>query len=683
MKVGIATSQFPGVTSGGGISAPTARLARQLAASGLDVEVLLTRCEKHLSRTAVRSWADAGVVVQQASNPVEDTYPWWLNDQRHLAKWAVDSTCDVVLAQEWHGLLSLAGLARSQGSPPLISWLHGGTLYDKFGQGESLSTRWEVINSELERIQTESSDALVAPSEFLFGWYLKRGWRLGATRFHRIPYHLPDLFEQTQEARQVAALPERLLVFVGQLSMRKGIDRFLDAVKDATTAYADFGVAVFGRPVDVSLAEVEARLAGYGIPHVVRDDLDSQELWSVLRPHRCVLFVPSRLDNSPGVVLESLTEGHTALIWPSQNGALELAEDFPDHVLGWDPTCDLNELWASSPGRVDGDAWNRSTTAAWLDVLQSAIDRGTGGDSPPRPRPSVTVVIPTHNRVEMLCAAVTSVRGQTLAPESIVVVDDASTDDIENELQQRGMLGDDLVVLRNDESVGPAASRNAGLSRVTTCWVAFCDDDNVLRQDHLERLMREAEWSEADVVTSSLLGSQSPTRVRSRGGADACIDIMMLGQAGMPFAMGENVMGDSHLLARTDALRKIGGFPDSWPSSQEDWDLMIRLAVSSLTLRSCVEPTVYYRINTEGVQSTRAAPESSYRLAMALESSGLRLGGLGLLLQAELAESPMRRAMSPANVIGELRGVVSRREWVRLRRGMRLAWRELRGRGAK
>ena len=43
-------------------------------------------------------------------------------------------------------------------------------------------------------------------------------------------------------------------------------------------------------------------------------------------------------------------------------------------------------------------------------------------------RPTVTVVIPTHNRVNLLAEAVASVLAELTVPLQVVVVDDASSD---------------------------------------------------------------------------------------------------------------------------------------------------------------------------------------------------------------------------------------------------------------
>jgi glycosyltransferase involved in cell wall biosynthesis len=89
---------------------------------------------------------------------------------------------------------------------------------------------------------------------------------------------------------------------------------------------------------------------------------------------------------------------------------------------------------------------------------------------------NVTVVIPTiPPRKSLLARAFTSVERQILRPtETFVEID----------------LG----------RSGAAATRQRGLERAETEWVAFLDDDDVMYPFHLDTLARAAEATGADLV---------------------------------------------------------------------------------------------------------------------------------------------------------------------------------------
>ncbi|MGH8878649.1 MAG: glycosyltransferase family 2 protein, partial [Stackebrandtia sp.] len=90
--------------------------------------------------------------------------------------------------------------------------------------------------------------------------------------------------------------------------------------------------------------------------------------------------------------------------------------------------------------------------------------------------PSIGVVIPTHNRPDLMRAALASVLAQRYPGRlgAIVVFDRATPD--ESLIQD----GDRPVrVLKNNRTPGLAGARNTGICALDTELVAFCDDDDV------------------------------------------------------------------------------------------------------------------------------------------------------------------------------------------------------------
>jgi glycosyltransferase involved in cell wall biosynthesis len=91
-------------------------------------------------------------------------------------------------------------------------------------------------------------------------------------------------------------------------------------------------------------------------------------------------------------------------------------------------------------------------------------------------QPKVSVVIPTFNRPELLTRAITSVLSQTERDLEVVVVDDASRDDMQAVVRS---IGDDRIAYyRNATNLGEAGSRNVGVERARGAYVGFLDDDD-------------------------------------------------------------------------------------------------------------------------------------------------------------------------------------------------------------
>jgi glycosyltransferase involved in cell wall biosynthesis len=93
---------------------------------------------------------------------------------------------------------------------------------------------------------------------------------------------------------------------------------------------------------------------------------------------------------------------------------------------------------------------------------------------PTEGRPFVSVVIPSHNRPELVRGAVASVLAQPETSE-VIVVDDGSTPPV----AASGPLAEHTVkVVRNESPLGPSRARNRGLDLATGDFVGFLDDDD-------------------------------------------------------------------------------------------------------------------------------------------------------------------------------------------------------------
>ncbi len=118
--------------------------------------------------------------------------------------------------------------------------------------------------------------------------------------------------------------------------------------------------------------------------------------------------------------------------------------------------------------------------------------------------PEISVVIPTHNRLEVLPEVLAALEAQEGAPSfEVVVVDDGSHDGTTEWLRaRRGPLP--LRVL-TQENAGPAAARNTGVAVAAGRWVAFLGDDTVPERGWLAA-HREAHRKRGDDLHTAVLG---------------------------------------------------------------------------------------------------------------------------------------------------------------------------------
>ncbi|WP_061033163.1 glycosyltransferase family 2 protein [Vibrio splendidus] len=96
-----------------------------------------------------------------------------------------------------------------------------------------------------------------------------------------------------------------------------------------------------------------------------------------------------------------------------------------------------------------------------------------------------SVVIPCYNASKWIDKALTSLESQSYKPLDVIVVDDGSTDDsIEavNNYKQHSSL--DILIL-SQKNAGPAAARNLGVSQSKGDYIAFLDADDHWETDKI------------------------------------------------------------------------------------------------------------------------------------------------------------------------------------------------------
>lgn len=120
-----------------------------------------------------------------------------------------------------------------------------------------------------------------------------------------------------------------------------------------------------------------------------------------------------------------------------------------------------------------------------------------------------TVLIAAWNAAETIGRSVDSALEQHSVSTRVVVVDDASEDDIADRLADY----DKAVLHRLDANGGPAVARNAGLDIAEGLWVCVLDSDDTMLPDRLAGMIATAEQFDADIVLGNFIrvdGNGSP-----------------------------------------------------------------------------------------------------------------------------------------------------------------------------
>jgi glycosyltransferase involved in cell wall biosynthesis len=201
--------------------------------------------------------------------------------------------------------------------------------------------------------------------------------------------------------------------------------------------------------------------------------------------------------------------------------------------------------------------------------------------------PRVSVLLPCFNAARFLTEALASLEKQTFADFEVIAVDDGSTDDT-LELLQRWAARDPRARIIAGSHKGLVSALATALEHAGGEFTARFDADDVAAP---ARFQRQVELLDAhsEVAACGTGVCYFPAEF-VRAGARAYES--WLNALHTPEEIARDIFVEcpiAHptLMARTDALRKIGGYQDNgWP---EDYDLVFRLFESGCQLANVPE----------------------------------------------------------------------------------------------
>ena len=222
----------------------------------------------------------------------------------------------------------------------------------------------------------------------------------------------------------------------------------------------------------------------------------------------------------------------------------------------------------------------------------------------------VSVILPTYNRSTSLKSASESVLHQSYRDLELIIVDDASTEDIQKVVEA---LNDDRVrFIRHESNGGAAMARNTGLAAARGVFIAFQDSDDLWLPGKLARQMALLETLPDDVgvVTGSKILYGRDAAYRYGPGKVTCAP--PLARRLRPdedqvkkFLAGNRISLQNALFRRT-CFPDINWF-DPCAKANEDWEFTVRLAQHTRIFED-IEPVVLAFVSADSIsKDTRKA----------------------------------------------------------------------------
>ena len=207
-----------------------------------------------------------------------------------------------------------------------------------------------------------------------------------------------------------------------------------------------------------------------------------------------------------------------------------------------------------------------------------------------------SIIIPTHNRIEMLKSLLESISYSTVFPLEVVVVDDGSDKEIASEINI-AEYPFRLEIIRNSVSKGPSKTRNIGARHSRGSILVFTDDDCIVDKTWFETLVSTLQNSE------TMLGGIGGTiHAYEKDIFSRYYEVDRIFEPSsndknhpkrMPYLVAANCA------VKRDIFMKAGGFDEDIKiASSDDWVMSLRIAKMGYFFEKEAAAVVWHQFRT-------------------------------------------------------------------------------------
>lgn len=187
------------------------------------------------------------------------------------------------------------------------------------------------------------------------------------------------------------------------------------------------------------------------------------------------------------------------------------------------------------------------------------------------------MVIPAHNRSDLLAITLRNVAAQTLEDIEIIVIDDASTDDTPAVIQDWIKIDPRHKTRRFEEPHGACHARNVGIDMTSADHICLLDSDDLL---HPEKLARQVSELDSDSSLDAVV-CQMAHFEKDPNDAEILWNTFAGDVPRRRFLAHEPVWGIHAPLWRKTVLDDLGGLDITLPMAQ-DYELHVRALVKGV-----------------------------------------------------------------------------------------------------
>jgi glycosyltransferase involved in cell wall biosynthesis len=187
-------------------------------------------------------------------------------------------------------------------------------------------------------------------------------------------------------------------------------------------------------------------------------------------------------------------------------------------------------------------------------------------------KPTVSIIIPTYNRRQLIARSIKSVLNQTYRDFELIIVDDGSTDDTSEVVA--GFNDERIRYIRCEENRGEAAARNTGIKTARYDYIAYQDSDDEWLPEKLARQMELLEDAppRLGVIYTGFWKTENHRRTYvpfswvSQKNGDIHKELLK-----------GNFIGSPVVLIKKECFNKVGLFDENL-RNLVDWEMWLRIS---------------------------------------------------------------------------------------------------------
>ena len=205
----------------------------------------------------------------------------------------------------------------------------------------------------------------------------------------------------------------------------------------------------------------------------------------------------------------------------------------------------------------------------------------------------VSIIMAAYNAEKTISVAINSVLKQTYPNWELLVINDCSKD---GTAEMVNAFSDPRIrLLKNENNFGVSISRKRGMEEANGEWIAVLDSDDAWAPDKLEKQIRLAEETGAELIfTGSAFMDEEGNPINWQLHVPATLSYRSL--------LKQNLVSNSSVLVKTDLYRKHYAIGDEM---HEDYAIWLGITREGKTAYGIDEPLLIYRVANTSKSSNK------------------------------------------------------------------------------